>query len=791
MAEEEQPQAPRRARPRKSTLKIDNQEVADRVCDFFESDTSDRSEAVYAQLQRYAKYRMWTEGKDWPWPDASDCALPDLMTHSEKMQDTLHNAVMSSRPAVIAKATNKANKTKETVVNQLLDHQFFVENKGENLVSDYVNNFVNTPVASFFIPWVDEKREGHAIHRIPPIPDGMAPEMHFATYLQGVYKAKFFKRIDKDGWSWSVSDDGDEWFKVEFYTFGDDDQIEMDAARMMEVFNGPCPRVVPFEDLLAPGRAANLQIPSPSNPGGAAHVLMVDYPTIDEIRRLKKSGFYDMLTDEQLERIGKGENDQTTGQQTKVQLDIMQGTASVASQAKTEETVGHRTLTRLTCFDIFDINGDGVDEDVIFWVIKEEKVLLRVRELTQVYPSEPPRRPFAETSFLPVPGRRLGMSLLEMMEGLHDAIKQFIDQTIDRGTVTNVPFGFYRATGNVRPETIRLSPGDLYPLADPKNDIVFPQMPQDGAAFGFNLVTMLGQMEERLTNIGDLQLGRVPQGKSSALRTVRGMQSVMSQGDARPERILRRFFMGLSEMYGQMHALNQTFLPRGKQYRVSGISKPDEDPFRTVEDPNEIRGRFDFEFTANALNTSKEAIQETLEKLMATYVNPLFMQLGLIQPDNVYQMGRDYAKALGADPDKYLTPPSPDSLLPRLFAEEALNLILHGVMPEGVPAEPGGAQEHMEKLMALGDVPGEFTPAQIQMYVAYQGAIRQRMQQEMQRQAMMAAAAQFQGGQPGTGVPGPEGTAPIDTKQAPVQKNELMDESLPGAGGGGNPARLQ
>ena len=32
---------------------------------------------------------------------------------------------------------------------------------------------------------------------------------------------------------------------------------------------------------------------------------------------------------------------------------------------------------------------------------------------------------------------------------------------------------------------------------------------------------------------------------SSALRTVAGMQTVLAQGDARPERILRRFFSGL------------------------------------------------------------------------------------------------------------------------------------------------------------------------------------------------------------------------------------------------------
>jgi hypothetical protein len=34
----------------------------------------------------------------------------------------------------------------------------------------------------------------------------------------------------------------------------------------------------------------------------------------------------------------------------------------------------HKTLTRLMCFDLFDSDGDGVNEDMIWWVIKEPKL---------------------------------------------------------------------------------------------------------------------------------------------------------------------------------------------------------------------------------------------------------------------------------------------------------------------------------------------------------------------------------------------------------------------------------
>lgn len=784
----------KRERPRKSKLSIDNAKIAERVVDFYNEDDQNRSMDIEARLQRYAKFRMWTEGKDWPWEDASDAAIPDMMTHSLKVQDTLHNAVMSTRPAIVAKAVNAAFKEKETSVDELLDFQFFVENKGEVIVGEMCDAFVNDGNFVVFIPWVKEEREIHEIHTLPPIPDGELPEMHFDKFLRTVYGKKIFKKRDRDGWSWEMmEDDGKTWFDIEFYTVGS--QIEMDAQKKAVVFDAPRPMVKEYEDVLAPVRAANLQIPSPSNPGGSSHVILIDYPTLDEVKRLAKSGFYDLVDDEDIKKLEHVRRDPTTGQTMAHQKDAFAGqqenetTNTGDGDGKSND---HQTLTRLTCFDIYDLDGDGVNEDVIWWVIKEgggNGLLVKARELTQVYPANPPRRPFAEASFLPVRGRRGGISLLEMLEGLHDLVKQFADQTVDRATITGVPFGFYRASSNMRPETIRLWPGELYPVSDPKNDVVFPQMPQAGSNDGLNLINLFGQMGERLTNVGDLQLGRVPQGKSSALRTARGMHDVLSQGDARPERILRRFFMGLAEVYAQMHELNQVFLPRDKQIRVAGVSRPNEDPYRSIKDPAQIRGRFQFDFIANAMNTSKEAMQQALNQFGQAVINPLMIQLGVVKAEGAYQWARDVGKSLGQDPDKYLTPPTPDSNLPKLFAEEVMSMIMAGNLPaESRPAE-ANAMDHLKRLVELSsqDEFGYLTAQQVQVFKSHIALVRQRLNAEAQQQSLMAAAQQFQQGTAPPGMPGPQPTAPRDMSPTPLSPNELADETLPGAGGGANP----
>lgn len=786
--------APKRSRSRSSSLVADKAKVAQRVVDFYSADINARSFDIEARLQRYAKFRLWREGKDWPWENSSDAAVPDMMTASLRMQDTIHNAVMNQRPAVVSKAIQKANKEKSPVVDNVLDYQFFVDAKGEKVVGEMADAFVNDGVCTVFIPWVREERETHELRVLPPIPADSEPGHYFALTLMKIYPKGQIINLDKAGWRWRVMLDRDEAFVVDFYTLPDD-RIEMDAAKMATVFDGPRPIVKDYEDVLHNARAANLQIPSPSNPGGAAHVILIDFPTLDEIKRLVKSGYYDLLDAEGLKKLGMAHEDTTLNQAEEQQKDVLGG-VNYQGEPSTVATTGrdgivdrqendHKVLTRLMCFDIYDLDGDGVNEDVIWWVIKEEKLLLRARELTQVFPANPPRRPFAEGQFLEVRGRRSGISILEMMEGLHDLQKQIIDQTIDNGTITNVPFFFYRATGTMRPEVIRMWPGEGYPIADPKNDVMFPQLPQQGMNFGFNMIQVLNQMEEKLTTVGDLQLGRVPQGKASALRTVRGMQTIMQQGDARPERILRRFFMCLTEVYAQMHELNQAFLPKGKQYRVAGMVRPGEDPYREIEDPAMIQGRFQFDFIANAMNTSKEALQAALQELMQVYVNPLAIQLGIIQPDGVYQLMRDYGKAWGQDADRYLSPPSAESMLPPALAEEVISIILTGNLPEVRPLEP--AEEHMAKLMDFAGKPefGLLTQPQVDLFKAYLKTLQARIIENQKRMALMAAASaapqQGAGGQPGPqAAPQPQGPP------AQLGKGELADESLPGAGGGGN-----
>lgn len=773
----------KRERHRRARIDKDlRQELIHRVLEFAEDDIDARAMDRERRLQRYAKYRQWTEGAEGPWENSSDVALSDMTEASLNLQDTLTNAILSSRPVVGANALKEENHGKETSIDRVLDSQFFVEQEGEKIIEELAELFLIDGVFTAYTPWIREGRHVTDIRIYDPIPLEGTPTTYFEQLLTQDFKGlDYFLAGDKDGWDYRVKQDDPELpeAKVSFYTRKSDDMVEMVIKKMVEVYNGPRTIVKDYDDVLCPPRVANLQPPSPKNPGGSPHVILVDYPTVEEVEALKRDGFYDLaVSDPEEEELGLRSRD-ISRDEPKRQKDVMQGVQEETFPKDPE----HRTMTRYMCFDVYDLDGDGIPEDVIFWVLKEDKILLKAVAMTELFPSDPPRRPLAETNFLPIKGRREGVSILELMEGTHDWIKETIDTGMDGVALANTPFFFYRAASSLKPEVLRPWPGDGIPLSDPQRDINFPSIPFDGSVMP-NTVAMARQFQERLTLMGDLQAGRVPAGKSSALRTVGGINTILAQGEARPERVLRRFFMGFREIYMQMHELNQHFFPDEKQIRVLGIVEPGENPYPKIVRQEDLMGRFVWDFRASILNASKVAKQQGLDRMMSILINPIMIQLGIVGPEEIFHMVRDSAQFSGVHPDRYLKEPTPGAGKRRISANEAISVIFDHMIPDGVPAEPS-AEDHLKQLQAFmqDDKFGLFDNSQLELFRVWLTQIAQLAVQEQGQQEIAQLADGFQKKQAVSAQAGGE-AAPVDQNPPPVNQNELTDESLPGAGGG-------
>jgi len=231
--------------------------------------------------------------------------------------------------------------------------------------------------------------------------------------------------------------------------------------------------------------------------------------------------------------------------------------------------------------------------------------------------------------------------------------------------------------------------------------------------------------------------------------------------------------------------LNEVFLPDEKRFMLCGPIDPRKDPY-AIAKRSEVRGKYRFTFSQNSLNTSKEALQGALQDLMATYVNPLAIQLGIIKPDGIYRLLRDYGRARGPDPDKYLSPPTPGAMEPPISFEEAILAIMDGNLPAGSPME--GAESHFQKLQEFSqsDEFGYLAPEHVPLFRAYLQRLAEALAQERSAAALAAASQQFGEGMQRPGLPGPQGSGDAGQGMPPVQGAELLQEDLPSSGGGGN-----
>ena len=753
--------------PKRKTrsLQVDAEEVVISVLKRLSQDLSDRSEWMENQLRRYAKYKGWQETKSWQFEDASNANIPIIMYTCQRVEDSLCNAVISQRPIMQAKAMQRVNAPREKRVDHLLDHEFFVQANAERLLSDAIHNFVVDGTVHVMIPWVRGERTVRLFDRAPGPPHGT----DLLAYLYGHF-------ITLYGESTTIASRKDHHFvldspegKVEVQVYeGADGDLEIVEQRELRIDHLGL-SVEDLEDIVVPSNCTNPQPPTESNPRGAHHVVRLCTASLDTIRVRQKQDIYDLLTKDDVDTIATWTDQLGTDEtsQPKEQKDDMEGVETQTPLAT------HGTVRVLEVYDRWDVDGDGLEEDVVFHIVcnggMSDGRLARARYLTEIIPPGPQgaRRPIEKFNLFPDTNRYYCPSMPEQVEGMSDLMNMFFNFGADAGVLSNMPFFFYRAASGLKPEIMKLNPGEGYPLDDPKADVYFPQLPNAQGTWVFNIIAMCNQFLEKLSMQSQLSFGGVPQGKSAALRTTDNMQAVLQQGDVRIERVLRRLFEGLSCVWDQGLALCQRYLPPSTEYRIMGVPTKDE-AFDTIEDRKEIAGQFTFQWRATMTNTNPMMQQQTALSLVQILSSPFLLQMGIVGPEEVYRAIRRYVETLEeANSDQYLKRPAGVSSAPKITAEQAISMLLNSRPPSEVnPVEP--IDEHAKKLGAFmqSDQFGMLSAQQVAMFGEYLRQVSEKAAMVQQQAQQMALAQQFQqqlgggNGQPGapSGGPSPEAT---------------------------------
>lgn len=739
-------------RRRRSFKTLDKDAVARYVLGKLKEDIDGREDWNQQRIDRYAKLRGWLPQKGHPLgAQASNVWVPIMLVASMRLKAGLENATKSMRPLMQAKAIQGRNVDKQENVSRLIDFQLFTEARGEETLDDFISNLVDDGLTVAFVRWVRRDDVVHDVRSLPGVSDDIPIDFQIYTALKSFFPDMIDALQQGTDYSWKVfyKDDYDQRREamVEFYDT-EEGRIEAHVTKRVRAYDGPAVEIQDLEDIVVPLRCANLQPPSPENPHGAVYVNRICKTTVDTIKRLKADGTYDLLDDEGLDKIENSSKTIVNTGDSDERMKEVKDSYDGQSEAWDRDN-GERII--IEHYGKWDVDGDGLMEDVIFWVARDSKVLLRARYLTEIYPGTPVKRPFAEARLFPVPNRFYAMSLSEILEPIQDMIKGIMDQNFDWGLITNIPFFFYRPSSGLKQEEMILQPGTGYPLDRPQEDVFFPTWNRD-MSWTVNTLTILQQYAERISMQSDVQFGRVPTGKASALRTSGTTAALLQQGDVRSEQILRRLFWGFAQIYVMIHRLNRRYLPPEKEMRVIGFSDPGTEPYQTVT-PDKIDMDVDFEFNATLLNSNKQIVAQSLEEILGLVISPIAVQLGIVSPDKVYNLMRDAIKARDLDPDKYLVRPPAEVLGPKYTAEDILSLILAGEQPpmNGGSLEP--PQEHLQKLQTFtqSNEFGYFNPEQVQILQGWIQLMMLRLQEQMKQQALMMAASKSQGGGPGGG----------------------------------------
>lgn len=484
----------------------------------------------------------------------------------------------------------------------------------------------------------------------------------------GVMKAKWSVEYSKFLDTEVVQERGPSMFQV---IDGQDVQIptfvprEREVERLKKVHDCPVFELVNLEDLAIIG--------GDGDPDAADCVIHRTYMNASQLWTLVDRKIFDKDAVEAIIASGPDRKDGATGS------DIKSDRSRNAGQSELDHKYDLDEYEILEQYMKVDVDGSGINSDVVVWVHPRTRELCRATYLYRM--SKSGMKPFIKADYQPRKGQEYGVGLVELLYPLSKEMDAMHNMRIDWGMISVMPFGFYRPTSGIDPTTINFEPGALIPVDNPQTDVSFPNL-GNRTIFGMQEEAAIQTMVERLTSISDLNLGLM--NGQGATRTATGARGLLNEMSSNLDVYLRRLNWGWEKALKYMLELAQTNTPAGLTFRLTGDSGSD--VFRKINGARDLYGEFDIEVSANT-DSSNNAIQmDKSRELMQLLMNPLAIQLQIVTPDNVYAAMEQFLRAQGhRDFGKYITKPQGYQRL--LTPQEMVNHALAGDMSPVNPAD--------------------------------------------------------------------------------------------------------
>lgn len=407
-----------------------------------------------------------------------------------------------------------------------------------------------------------------------------------------------------------------------------------------------------------------------------------------------------------------------------------------------------------------DVDGSGINSDVVVWIHKKSKKILRATYLHRINKSG--KRPYFKIFFHKRQSQSEGVGLIEMMHPLSKELDAVHNIAVDYGMLSTMPFGFYRPTASLDPEVIQLEPGALIPLDNPQADVYFPNL-GNRAVFNLQQEAAIFGYIERLVGLSDINYG-IQSGNQGATRTATGARVLASENNTNLDVLLRRLNRGWKDVLEYLLNMLQQRVPPGLSFRVTG--EAGNDYWSYIRSQDDIIGDFDFELSPNSSASNRLIQQDQAVQVYQFVQNPLLIQAGIVSTSNIYEAAKNYLRALGIkDYSKFCTKPADSQQY--LTPEEEANRVLRDIeVPVTPEMDHEGYINYWKEIEATDELLGQFDQqqtlklaAQAQRHVAMLEALQRAAAQVRNTQQARENAQnnQLAAAQPASPAAQPEG----------------------------------
>lgn len=674
----------------------------ERTAELHQDSLRDYTAAIQDREEWESNLKIWDDQyygnlpqKDFPWEGSSNLHVPLTMLGVETLKPRLIESVLGEFPPVLVQAVEQADEELRSRVELFFNWQIQTEVLIDRTVPLSAHLFLNPGIVVAKTSWQVTRRKRKYIRKFPL---GTPSEAIFQAIFGGSVWEEM-KESPTNVFRGRVADSPNVPPKEVSVTLL---LLKKEIAVLVEkedIDERPAVDLIDPLDFIVPVRGSGDVQKLP-------WVMQRLWLTEDELRRRVILGrFYPEVVRELLGETEPGEGLDSDHARVQENRDAAEGTEGTGeSSARQDE------YPIIEEYRGVDVNRDGFLEEIVLWWSPDlPDQLLGWDYLDNL--SATGLRPYVVGRFLPIPFRFYPLSFPEMVRSLQEETNTIHNQRVDYGTLQNLPWGFVRASAMLTPMTIRVAPGRFIPIGDP-SDVNIPHF-QGSAAFGQAEEALNYQYFERLTGLTDLALGRQPT-RVGATRTATGVASLLSESGLRFKTVMRAFQQFWTEIFQHLLALDQQYLPPGREFRVTG-RVPE---VIRLRDRFDIAGRFDLRLSANTDTLNREIRREDATIILQSTLNPALIQGGIIGMKGVRRSLEDFYKAYNRDPDAYLEPDA--GLITRSPVEE-LALVAEGqpIRPSPVENLPLHIETHMAQLQdpAVVEVLGAEGRARLEKHV--------------------------------------------------------------------------